>query len=247
MDYSNAGGTMYADPLDPIGEQDISTSEIEYNDFETAKKKFKFSQRIGIAYPLTSKSVVHFNFGHFYQNPNYRDLYRATGEVRELTLRTVALMGNNSLEREKSVQYEIGFQHQIGNLYGINVTLWTTETTNQVGPIYVPAYSDPGNENPFGYSVFLNNNFGSARGVDVTLQKRYSHYFSGTLNYTWSRPSVLKQTSWDGDWDGGNSKTMPKENPSPTGINRIQSGLIRILAFAGMQVPHCLIKKFFLI
>lgn len=210
LDYSNAGGEMYKDPLDPIGEQDIETSEIEYNDFEESKKKFALSPRIGMAYPLTSKSVVHFNFGHFYQNPNYRDLYRATGDARELTLRSGQLMGNNSLEHEKSIQYEIGFQQQIGDIYGVNVTLWSKETTNQVGSVYVPAYSDPGGENPFGYYVFLNNNFGSARGVDITLQKRYRNYFSGTLNYTWSRARVLKQTSWDGYWDGESANTLPK-------------------------------------
>jgi len=210
FDYANAGGEMYADPLDPIGEQDIDTPMIEYNDFERSKKKFKVSPRIGMAYPLTSKSVIHFNFGHFYQTPNYRDLYRATGESRELTLRSGELMGNNNLEHEKSIQYEIGFQQQIGDIYGLNLTLWSKETTNQVGSVYVPPYSDPGGENPFGYYVFLNNNFGSARGLDVTLQRRYRDFFSGTLNYTWSRARVLKQTSWDGYWDDESSNTLPK-------------------------------------
>lgn len=210
VDFSKSGGTMWANPLDPLAEQNIETPEIEYNTVAEAKMAVKFSPRIGIAYPITSRSVVHFNFGHFYQSPNYRDLFRASGDVREMSLRTGGLIGNNNLEPEKSIQYEIGYQHQIGDLYGLNITLWSKETTNQVGSVYVPAYSDPGNDNPFAYSIFLNNNFGSARGMDLTLQKRYSNYFSGTLNYTWSRARVLKQTSWDGYWDDETIQTMPK-------------------------------------
>ena len=210
MDYSNAGGEMWANPLDPLGEQDISTPELEYAGWVENKSKFKFSPRLGMAFPLTDKSVIHFNFGHFYQNPNYRDLFRSSGRIREISMRDGTLIGNNNLEHEKSIQYEIGYQQQIGDLYGVNVTLWTKETTNQVGSVDVPAYSDPGNDNPFFYSIFLNNNFGSARGMDITVQKRYSHYFSGTINYTWSQAKVLKQTSWDGYWDDESANELPK-------------------------------------
>ncbi|MGQ9560079.1 MAG: TonB-dependent receptor [Candidatus Oleimicrobiaceae bacterium] len=210
MDYANAGGEMWADPLDPLREQDPTRPGFEYTGWVKAKKKFKFSPRIGMAYPLTDKSVVHFNFGHFYQSPNYRDLYRASGAIREVSMMRGNIIGNPSLEPEKAIQYEIGFQQQIGDLYGLNVTLWTKETTNQVGSITVPAYSDPGHDNPYTYYVFLNNNFGSAKGVDVTLRKRYSNYFSGTVNYTWSRAMVLKPTSWDGYWDEDTKQTMPK-------------------------------------
>jgi hypothetical protein len=211
MDYSNAGGTMWADPLDPLGPQDREPG-LDYNGWVTAKKKFKFSPRFGVAFPLTDKSVVHFNFGHFYQNSNYRDLYRSLGEYRELALTQGgnAIIGNPSLEMEKSIQFELGMQQQLGQYFGVNMNMWIKETTNQVGSIRVNRYTDPGHDNPFRYSVFINNNFGSAKGMDVSLTKRYSHYFSGTVNYTWSKSMVLSPTSWDGYWDGATNNTMPK-------------------------------------
>jgi outer membrane receptor for ferrienterochelin and colicin len=212
MDYSNAGGSMWADPLDPLGTQIPGNDMYEYNSWETAKKKFKFSPRFGVAFPLTDKSVVHFNFGHFYQNPNYRDLYRSLGEYRELALVSGgnAIIGNPSLESEKSIQFELGLQQQLGMYFSVNVNMWLKETTNQVGSIRVNAWSDPGNDNPFRYSVFLNNNFGSAKGVDVSFRKRYSHYVSGSLNYTYSKAMVLQPTSWDGYWDGLTAQRQPK-------------------------------------
>jgi len=212
LDYANAGGSMWTDPLDPLGTQDPQRAGLEYNGWVTAKRKFKVSPRIGIAFPLTDESVVHFNFGHFYQNSNYRDLYRSLGEFRELALVQGgnAIIGNPSLEPEKSIQYELGLQQQLGQYFALNVSLWLKETTNQVGSVRVNSYSDPGYDNPYTYSVFLNNNFGSAKGVDLTLIKRYSHYFSGNVNYTWSKAMVLMQTSWDGYWDGVSANTMPK-------------------------------------
>ncbi len=210
MDYSNAGGSMWTNPLAPLAEQDYTVTGLEYDGWEEGKKKFKFSPRIGVAFPLTDKSVVHFNFGHFYQNANYRDIYRASGAVREVSMIRGNIIGNPSLENEKSIQYEVGFQQQLGAVYGLNVTLWTKETTNQVGSVYVPAYTDPLGMNPYDYSVFLNNNFGSAKGIDVTLRKRYSNYFSGRINYSWARSMVLQQSSWDGYWDGDTQQTQPK-------------------------------------
>lgn len=210
MDYSNAGGEMWSNPLAPLSEQDFTAAGLEYVGWETGKKKFKFSPRIGVAFPLTDKSVVHFNFGHFYQNPNYRDVYRAGGAIREVSMMRGNIIGNPSLENEKSIQYEIGLQQQLGDVYGLNITLWTKETTNQVGSVYVPAYSDPLGLNPYSYSVFLNNNFGSGKGIDITLRKRYSNYLSGRINYSWSRSMVLQQTSWDGYWDGDTQQTQPK-------------------------------------
>jgi len=229
MEYKNVviniGGRMdyafpdtvaaWEDPLDPLAEQDFERPGLEYRPFKKGKRQFKFSPRIGIAYPITATSVVHFNFGHFYQQPNYRDLYRASGAIREVSMQLGNIIGNPLLEPEKSIQYEIGYQHQIGQLYGIRINLWSKETTNQVGSIRVPAYSDPEGQNPYSYSIFVNNNFGSARGLDLTIEKRYSHYFSGRINYTWSQARVLRPTSWDGYWEGDTKQTMPKREVKP--------------------------------
>jgi hypothetical protein len=70
--------------------------------------------------------------------------------------------------------------------------------------------SDPGGDNPYLYSVFLNYNFGSTRGFDLSVTKRMSHYFSGNLSYSWVKSMVLEQTSWDGYWNSETYKMMPK-------------------------------------
>jgi outer membrane receptor protein involved in Fe transport len=210
LDYLYSGGDFWSDPFDPLGEQDNNADILEYNSIKKVKAKWNLSPRIGLAYPLTTITVLSFNFGHFYQNANYRDMYRASGSNREISLMRGNLIGNPNLTPEKSVQYELSLQQQFGNDYGVKINLWSKETTNQVGSVMVPAYSDAGRDNPFSYAVFVNNNFGSARGLDVEIKKSISGSFGFTINYTWSQAKVLQATSWDGYWAGNDQDDLPK-------------------------------------
>ncbi|MEA1987515.1 MAG: TonB-dependent receptor [Candidatus Marinimicrobia bacterium] len=210
MDYVDSGSDFWSDPFDPLGTQLGGSDTLEYNSITKAESKINLSPRIGLAYPLTDKSVIFFNFGHFYQNPNYRDLYRASGGNREISLTLGNIIGNPNLQPEKAVQYEIGLQQQFGADIGVKINLWSKETTNQVGSVVVPAYSDPGRDNPFTYSVFVNNNFGSAKGIDINIKKKSREGVGFDINYSLSQAKVLHATSWDGYWSGDTEDELPK-------------------------------------
>ncbi len=211
LDYFNARSEFWKDPLNPLApNQTGNGNALIYNPIVKTKPHVRVSPRVGLAYPLTDKAVLFFNFGHFYQAPNYRDLYRASGKNREMSLKLGNLIGNPNLEPEQSVQYEIGWQQQFQDVYALKVNLWAKETTNQVSSVRVPAYSDPAHVNPFTYAVFLNQNFGSARGLDLELRKRMSHHFGGSVTYSYTQSRVLDPTSWDGYWNGSTEKTRPK-------------------------------------
>ncbi len=211
LDYLNSGGTFWSNPFDPLGDQNPSSDSVKFNPVYKVKPKWSLSPRVGIAYPLTANSVLSFNFGHFYQNPNYRDMYRASTENRDISVVKGNIIGNPNLKPEKSVQYEIALQHQFLNNYVIKINLWAKETVNQVGSVVVPAYSDPGRNNPFTYSVFVNNNLGSAKGLEINLRKRLSNNFAFYINYSYSQAKVLLPTSWDGYWSGATADNLPKK------------------------------------
>lgn len=209
MDYYNSKGNFWADPFSPVTTTPGSDSLIiaPYTD---AEPNIRVSPRVGLAYPLNEASILFFNFGHFYQAANYRDLFRASGENREASLTQGNLLGNPLLEPEKSVQYEVGWQQQLGEIFGLKISLWAKETTHQVGSIRVPAYSDENHLNPFTYSVFINDNFGSGYGVDFSFEKKLSNNFSGVINYSYMTAKVLQATSWDGFWSGSTVDSKPK-------------------------------------
>ncbi|NCQ16725.1 MAG: hypothetical protein GW805_00210, partial [Ignavibacteria bacterium] len=43
--------------------------------YKDAKVKYQLSPRLGIAFPITDKGVIHFSYGHFFQLPSYELLY----------------------------------------------------------------------------------------------------------------------------------------------------------------------------
>lgn len=210
VDYFDPGGDMWADPFDPLGKQTGSSDSLNYNNIIKVEPKITLSPRIGIAYPLTDVSILSFNFGHFYQQANYRDLYRASGDNREVSLIKGNLIGNPNLLPEKAIQYELSLQHQFSDDFAIKLNLWAKETVNQVGSVVVPAYSDPGKDNPFTYSVFVNNNLGSAKGLEINLKKRVTNNWGFTIDYSYSHAKVLLPTSWDGFWSGSTESSLPK-------------------------------------
>ena len=234
LDYFNARSEFWKDPLNPLAPEQPNPDSLVYNEIVRTQPHLRVSPRVGLAYPLTDRAVLFFNFGHFYQSPNYRDLYRASGVNREMSLRLGNLIGNPRLQPELSVQYEIGWQQQILEDFALKVNLWAKETSNQVSSVRVPAYSDPAHINPFTYSVFLNQNIGSARGVDVELRKKLTGHFRGTVTYTYSRAKVLEPTSWDGYWSGATEKTRPKrETTAPWDQPHMIRALLTFFSRAG--------------
>jgi hypothetical protein len=76
------------------------------------------------------------------------------------------------------VAYELGLQQQLSSEIKIDVTGYYKDFRNLVGTeIY-----DIGNGNK--YSQYVNRDYGNAKGVIISLEKRHSRGFSATLDYT---------------------------------------------------------------
>ena len=189
-------------------------------------------------------------------------MYRASGDAREVSVVRGNIIGNLSLKPEKAVQYEISLQQQVADDIGVKLNLWLKETTNQVGSVTVPAYSDPEKQNPFSYAVFVNNNFGSASGIDVEIKKSLRQSFAFQINYTYSISKVLQPTSWDGYWSGDTEDDKPRsettapwdqthvlraniqyvfgedDGPHFWGVQPFQNSVISVLYFAESGLPY---------
>ncbi len=177
FDYFNANSLYYPNPgnllrvvTDASGQSSLVTV-----DQNKTKGKYKFSPRIGLAHPITETTVFHFAYGHFFQSPRYYDLYR-NSELEDIVAND-ALVGNAGLEPEETVSFEVGFKQQIGNDYSVDVTAYYKDIDNLISSFFY--------FNGRAYSTFVNADYGRVKGVDVTLNKRYSNMFGGSINYTY--------------------------------------------------------------
>jgi outer membrane receptor protein involved in Fe transport len=149
-----------------VGNQ-ISSAEVK------DRVKTQVSPRVGIAYPISDRDVMSFHYGRVFQVPDRQYIY----EGRNISS---SARGNPNLEPETDIQYQLAVQH-----------LFSKEIYGQFGVFFKDIYGllTTVDETVPGYSItvptYVNGDYASARGIEVTLIKRHSHGFSGELNYTY--------------------------------------------------------------
>ncbi len=171
LDYINAKATMWPD-IRKFGEFDENNNFIPSEEVPV-DPQFQISPRIGLAYPITDQSVLHFAYGHFFQNPNYNALYY--NSKKDMTT-SLPLVGNPATKAQKTVSFEAGIKQQIGDNWALDLTAWYKDITDLLSTLQVSYLSQD-------YVVYYNSDYASVKGIDITLTKRYNNYFSGSIDY----------------------------------------------------------------
>ena len=183
-DYFDPDGVVLSDPRDPNinlpikpehAADDLAKRRTYW--YKKASPKFQISPRLGVAYPITDKGVIHFSYGHFLQIPPYAYLYanpefEAVGDLS-------SVIGNADLEPQRTVSYEIGLQQEIAPNLALEITGYYKDIRNLLGTKIVETY------NATHYAVYVNRDYGNVRGVVLSLKKRYSNYLAAQVDYTY--------------------------------------------------------------
>ena len=85
-------------------------ASLDPQDLQANRTYTRLSPRLGVAFPLDVKTILRFNYGQFYQQPNLQDLY-ASYRFLEYKLNTGGYFvgfGNPNLRPEHTVAYEVG-------------------------------------------------------------------------------------------------------------------------------------------
>jgi outer membrane receptor protein involved in Fe transport len=166
--------------------------------YKRVKPLYQVSPRIGIAYPITDRGVIHFSYGHFTQIPSFQYLYHNSEfEVRPGPLNKDEgkgvfdkvfsadpetegnIMGNASFKPQQTVSYELGIQQQISDNVGVDVTGFYKDMRNLVGTEIIEMYDTRL------YARYVNRDYGNVRGITVALKIRPTGVFSGAVDYTY--------------------------------------------------------------
>ncbi|MBP6672001.1 MAG: TonB-dependent receptor, partial [Bacteroidetes bacterium] len=154
FDYFYSDGRILADPRDPQIFQpfkldhiyrDASVPEslrVEYSVAEREafwyKKptaKYQLSPRFGFSFPITDQGAIHFSYGHFFQNPEFRYLY-TNPNFWIAGAGAQNLVGNANLDAERTVMYEIGLQQKLFTSIILNVTGFYRDIRDWIGTGY---------------------------------------------------------------------------------------------------------------
>lgn len=195
LDYANSKGRAWKDWSDPK------------SGVVTGKRKFQFSPRIGVGHPITDRATFHFNYGHFFQVPDYRDLY--TNQHLDLNA-PQPFFGWANMDAQRTISYEAGVDYQISDFWAVRLAAWAKENNGNAGSFRISGF-DPDSLGGYTYGIITNNDFGSSRGIDVTIEKTFSDNYFGKLEYTYSVSKMNQFYSWSGYWDAVTSETVAKK------------------------------------
>jgi outer membrane receptor protein involved in Fe transport len=144
-----------------------------------ADAKMQLSPRLGIAYPITDKGVIHFSYGHFFQIPEFHFLY----DVPDFKLASGNnnILGNANLDAQKTVQYEVGLSQQVGKEIGIDLTVFYRDIRDWVGtsPVQKTARTS------VSYVTYENKDYSNVRGFNIKLEKRLTDIWGARVDYSY--------------------------------------------------------------
>lgn len=135
------------------------------------------SPRLGVAFPITENAKLFFNYGHFRSMPSPEDLYLVE---RDVFTQQILYVANPNQELPKTVAYELGYEHNLFDLFLMRVAAYYKDISNE--QLSVRYTSKDGTVN---YTTSLPNRYRDIRGFEFTLTKNRGSWLNGFINYTY--------------------------------------------------------------
>ena len=180
----------WLEPTEPLSPTELEAYEAQFEEYMPEERKafmhkdiapkMNISPRIGIAYPITDRGIIHFSYGHFLGMPSLQYLYN-NSDYKLHSGGGNRLLGNPDLEPEKTVHYEIGLQQQLSHNIAVDVTLFYKDTRGWVGatPLIQTFRSS------VAYSKYRNEDYSNVYGMTLELEKRFAQFYSAKIYYTY--------------------------------------------------------------
>ena len=152
---------------------------------------YKISPRVGFSHVITDKSTFTFNYGLYFQNPIYQNVYLNTNSLEDpedLFEEGEGAVGNATMNAQRTQQYGASFNVQVGENWSYSFGAWVrdmdqlTRYTHERSGVYQ-------------YQVASNGDYGSAKGLDLTLEWRWAR-FGSQLQYTYSIAKTNSEYAW---------------------------------------------------
>ncbi|WP_337873169.1 TonB-dependent receptor [Ignavibacterium sp.] len=183
FDHIDMDSWAWEDPRLPVF--DTRTNLIPDSAIRSGDKFNFVSPRLGFAFPISDKTVFHLQYGKFVQAPSldiaYRGVFIAAQQLRAANLFTNPIAYNPNPIR--TTQYEVGFGHQFSDFAAFDITAFYKDIKGQIQYAVIPTAPGAFRAN---YSAFVNQDFATNKGIELSLKLRRVSRVSGSIDYTFS-------------------------------------------------------------
>ena len=157
-----------------------SVSLLSNSQARRARVTYQVSPRLGIAFPISDRGVIHVSYGHFLKLPPFEYIYQNSQFKVAGSNDARFTVGNAELRPQKTISYEMGLQQQVSEDFGVDATLFYSDFRNLLG---LEIIRQSGNVSS--YLQRVNRDYGNDWGFTLAVRKRSSGLVSGTLDYTY--------------------------------------------------------------
>lgn len=158
-------GNQINDPAYKARWQSATGLEPDWNLWKTS-----ISPRFGISFPISDIMVLIFSYGHFSQLPEMQHYYRDPWSG--------TLTGNPHLTFEKTILYEFGLTRKLSDDWSIDLKGYGKDIADFVGTEKLRSAAG------LPVTLHINQGYGRARGLEMTLNKAFSGLTTLNLGYT---------------------------------------------------------------
>lgn len=149
--------------------------------YKAASKKYAWSPRLGVSFPITERGIVHFSYGHFFQIPHFERLYENPRyKISDVSSGIAGTFGNADLKPEQTVSAELGVQQQLSEDIAGDITIYMRDIRGltQTGIFNIASSGAT-------YAQYTNSDYGITKGLIITLDKKFTTGLTARLDYTY--------------------------------------------------------------
>ncbi len=191
FDYLNVNTKRLRDQTDPLDpdhyldnpnhtdEQAQLAQRLDPGDLANSQAELELSPRLGVAFPITDRSVFHVSYGRFMQRPDLQNLY-VSYQYLEYKIKTGGYFfpfGNPNLKPERTTEYEAGWTRQLGLHSSLMLTAYYKDVKDLTEIVNQPA-------SPNGFATYRNADFGTIKGFEATFNLRRTRTIGLVASYT---------------------------------------------------------------
>ena len=138
------------------------------------------SPRLGVSHPITERDVLRFAYNYQNQLPQMQYIFTSKTPEDANISDSAITVGNPRLEPQITVTYEVGLSHQLSDDYVLDMTAYFKNLYNYVSTM---KERKEGEESVTWYR-FISEDYGSARGIDMQLEKILANFNSWSIAYS---------------------------------------------------------------
>ena len=219
--YTDLDGDGAGDPMEYMYSEPTADDATGLNHQVDVTPSAQWSPRIGLAFPVTDKTVFHATYGKYLMPVKFDYLYISYARfISNIEQGNYTRSPNPELMPTKTTDYEIGFKQLVTNDLSIDITMFYNEKSDYLQIRNVAA-------RPTGYALYVNGDYATNKGMSFSLNTRRIGNARVSANYTLSWAGGTGSNANTGtriSWLGGNDPTFT----SPMTFDQRHTGNLNI-------------------